>query len=500
MSLIALSACRAAPAAEAPTRAGMRSFDAALQAVRRGQWGSAAARVREGLHSAPDSVLLHNLSGTMLLSSGNVTGAETEWRLAHALSPDDPTASYGRGLVALARGRMADADAWIRRASETGDAGACILAKLYMSVLRGAPVDSSVSLADDMVGARLAIEAVLAGTAGDKSRALSAARSALAMGAAGRYAEPIGILMSFERKRPLKFAAPALPTGTLPSVARTGHTRSDGRAALHADDDASFEVWRLLALRPSRAALATMGAEAAASLGDQATARQLGNLAQAIDPAKAVVSWLAENRSNGASTEPVRIGPGQRRVVALTFDDGPHPKPTRQLLTMLARHRVRATFFVVGRCAAQNPGLIAQMAQAGMEIANHSFSHPNLTRITDRKVAEELLRTSACIQDVTGAPPAYFRPPGGRMSDNVARIGAALGLRACMWTVNARHRELEGPRAVVEAVLREVVPGAVILLHNGAPATMAALPELIAGLRTRGYEFVTVTELMRSGT
>jgi peptidoglycan/xylan/chitin deacetylase (PgdA/CDA1 family) len=239
-----------------------------------------------------------------------------------------------------------------------------------------------------------------------------------------------------------------------------------------------------------------MASQAAEGLGDRAEARRWANLAAAISPADTPRSALAQTAADAA---PLVAGHPGRRVVALSFDDGPHAGPTDRILAILARERAKATFFAVGKYAAADPSLVRRIAQAGMELANHSFSHPNLTLLPDRAIADELLRTSACIADITGSAPAYFRPPGGRMCSRVARVAAGLGIRPCMWTVNATYAEAQGPVAVTTAVLGGVRPGAIVLLHNGSPATTAALPGLIGALRARGYEFVTVSELARGG-
>jgi peptidoglycan/xylan/chitin deacetylase (PgdA/CDA1 family) len=474
----------------------VRSFTSVLTAAERGKLGVAVARVREGLRAAPESTLLKNMAGAVLLAAGNTSDAEAAWRRARDTDGDDPLAAYGLGLIAIERRRWADADQWFHLAAERGDRSVCLLARLYVACLMGAPGHLDVALPDDLTPGMTALEAAFAATKGDHARAFRAAQRGLALYRGGRYAEPPGALMTFDHQMPLKFG------GRLPSVSRVAHALDANPSG---PDDGSREatestLWRMLALVPSRAALARIASRSAAAIGDEAAARRLAALAVATDPATAADPSILRRVTVATSAPgPLRSGDGHRRVVALTFDDGPKHGPTERLLDLLTRHQVRATFFVVGRMAAANPSLVAKLAQAGMEIENHSFNHPNLARLSPQRIVEELLRTSACIQDAANTAPVFFRPPGGRWSDTVVKTAGSLGLRACMWTINARQGELTGRRAILSRVFREVSPGAIILMHNGSPATMEALPELIVTLRQRGYDFVTVSELARHG-
>jgi peptidoglycan/xylan/chitin deacetylase (PgdA/CDA1 family) len=271
---------------------------------------------------------------------------------------------------------------------------------------------------------------------------------------------------------------------------------SDNANAPARETDRALEarLWKLLALRPSRASIASLASRAARRTGDDVVSSRWATLAMAIDPHVLPEPAPCAIR-RGPSAPAFWRGDTDEKLVAITFDDGPAPGITERLLDTLVRESVPATFFVIGRHAADSPDLISKLAQAGMEIGNHSFSHPNLARATEALIREELLRTSACVVNITGTPPRWFRPPGGNLSDRVTRVAASLGMQACMWTVNGEHKELQGRNALVAQVLSQVRPGAVILLHNGRQPTVAALPVLIAELRRRGYRFVTVSEL-----
>ncbi len=136
----------------------------------------------------------------------------------------------------------------------------------------------------------------------------------------------------------------------------------------------------------------------------------------------------------GQVPEPLlRPGPHQ---VALTFDDGPAGTYTEQILDILARYDVPATFFVVGGKAAARPDLLRRMAAEGHSVQNHTYSHAWLTRYSDAAIADQLTRASDVIEEVTGAAPACFRPPFGAVSDRVRRVAAGLGLATIMWDVD----------------------------------------------------------------
>jgi peptidoglycan/xylan/chitin deacetylase (PgdA/CDA1 family) len=207
-------------------------------------------------------------------------------------------------------------------------------------------------------------------------------------------------------------------------------------------------------------------------------------------------AWTA---CGGAGTggEAMWGGLPDEKVVALTFDDGPKPGLTEPLLDLLTAQGVPATFFVIGRHVMEYPDLTRKIDAAGMEIANHSYTHPNLTKISAEDVAREMMQTQAAVQVVTGKTPRYMRPPGGNWNPAVASIVRQWGLTPCMWTVDVYGSEVIGAQQVADAVLAQVRPGSVVLMHNGKLSTLQALPTIIKELRTRGYAFATVDALAR---
>ncbi len=211
-------------------------------------------------------------------------------------------------------------------------------------------------------------------------------------------------------------------------------------------------------------------------------------------------------------------GPTGNAVVALTFDDGPKSPFTQHLLACLRGLGVKATFFVVGASIEKEPDLLAQISAEGHEVANHSYSHSNFTRLSDDQIRYELTRTQDLIVKYTETRTPWFRPPGGNTNERVQSLLGTEGLVSVMWTVNSEDytvlnqrfpvknelKDIKGRYSadysgdVARRVLEKVSPGSIVLMHNGGDATIAALPQIVAGLRERGFGFVTMSELMDS--
>jgi len=194
------------------------------------------------------------------------------------------------------------------------------------------------------------------------------------------------------------------------------------------------------------------------------------------------------------------------REIALTFDDGPNDAATPQLLEVLTRHNVRATFFIIGGFARQRPELVRAVHAAGHLIGNHTMTHPKLSLTPAAKVRQELMECSAVLEDITGEGVEYFRPPFGARRPVVLRIARELGLTPVMWNVTGFDWEPRGVDTLTAtlnagiAKNRELQRGSSLLLHDGGHRAMSAnrmdtvravekLLEAHAGTATR---FVTV--------
>jgi len=213
----------------------------------------------------------------------------------------------------------------------------------------------------------------------------------------------------------------------------------------------------------------------------------------------AMVLLLAEPLYPALALSPVFHGPKLAKTVALTFDDGPHPWHTPQLLDMLETFQVRATFFVVGIKCAENPLLLKEIARRGHTVANHSWSHPNLVKLKDKKIEEQIRLCNQAIEGITGNPCHFFRPPGGNWDHRTLKIAQKLGLRTVLWTINSYDTgdKSLSPADGAQRVTRKATPGAIILLHDGGNFTLGALPYIINTLTRDGYSFVTLEEMFR---
>lgn len=193
----------------------------------------------------------------------------------------------------------------------------------------------------------------------------------------------------------------------------------------------------------------------------------------------------------------IRMVPTTRKVVALTFDDGPLDKTTPEILGILREKNVRATFFVLGEQVTKFPTLVQQEYMEGHEIGSHAFDHNNLTKINSIQVKEQLDKTEELISKLADTP-TLFRPPGGNYNDTVLKLAKDKGYLVILWSIDTNDWRLHSVGRIVNSVINNVKPGSIILLHDGIyPAsTPEALEFIIDGLRRRGYEFVTVNELL----
>lgn len=181
------------------------------------------------------------------------------------------------------------------------------------------------------------------------------------------------------------------------------------------------------------------------------------------------------------------------RCVALTFDDGPVPD-TRRLLDILAGAGVPATFFDVGEMAHSYPDLVRAEAAQG-EVGDHSWSHPELTGLTDSQITWEIGHTATELAHDDGVSPVLARPPYGAQNSRVNSDLAALGQAIVMWSVDTLDWLHRDPDSVYQRAVDGVRPGSIVLMHDIRPTTISAVPRIIAELARRGYRFVTVTQL-----
>ncbi|MDQ1050342.1 polysaccharide deacetylase family protein [Streptomyces sp. V4I2] len=188
--------------------------------------------------------------------------------------------------------------------------------------------------------------------------------------------------------------------------------------------------------------------------------------------------------------EPLLRVSGRGRSMVLTFDDGPDPRYTPDILDTLAEYEVRAMFFVCGEMAADNPDLLARMADEGHAVGNHTWSHPLLTRLSRGRIRSEMERTCDVIEKAYGERPVWFRAPYGAWNRAAFQLGAELGMEPLAWTVDTLDWTTPGTRRIVKRVEHGAAPGVVVLSHDaGGDRTQSvrALRDYLPNLLDSGY-------------
>jgi peptidoglycan/xylan/chitin deacetylase (PgdA/CDA1 family) len=200
-------------------------------------------------------------------------------------------------------------------------------------------------------------------------------------------------------------------------------------------------------------------------------------------------------------------GSSHRPRVAITFDDGPSAPHTEEVLDILRRAGVPATFFVLGLNAERHPDVVERAAREGHEIGNHGFDHTVLPLKGPRFTRDQIARTSAIVLRVTGSRPVWFRASHGWRNPWVNRIAGEAGCRVAAWTLGVWDTSRPGADVIVRRTLAGVRNGCVLLLHDGraidprpdASQLVEALPSILEGLQARGFELVTLSRLVSDG-
>ena len=186
-----------------------------------------------------------------------------------------------------------------------------------------------------------------------------------------------------------------------------------------------------------------------------------------------------------------------RPVLALTFDDGPHPELTPKLLDILRSEGVRATFYVIGRNVQTYPEIARRIVSEGHEIANHTWSHPALPSVGAARLNKEIASTSEIIKRVTGRRPTNMRPPYGAINERVRQsMYKDHGLDVILWSVDPLDWKRPGPSVVRQRLVDGATPGGILLAHDIHPGTIEAMPGTIRDLKAKGYGFATVSQLL----
>ena len=184
-----------------------------------------------------------------------------------------------------------------------------------------------------------------------------------------------------------------------------------------------------------------------------------------------------------------------KKVVALTFDDGPNPSTTTQALDTLAKYKVKATFFVLGKNIAGNEDILKRMKSEGHVVANHSWSHPVLSQLSLEDAKKQITDTEDLLTQVLGSSSKLVRPPYGAITDDIRN---SLDLSFIMWDVDSLDWKSKNETAILTEIQRQVRNGSIVLMHDIHGPSVNSLPSIIEYLKEQGYTFVTIPEMLNS--
>jgi peptidoglycan/xylan/chitin deacetylase (PgdA/CDA1 family) len=183
--------------------------------------------------------------------------------------------------------------------------------------------------------------------------------------------------------------------------------------------------------------------------------------------------------------------------IAMTFDDGPSAENTPRLLEMLKQRNIKATFFLIGQNVVSNPDLVRRILAEGHEIGNHSWTHPQLSKLSDDRVTAEITQTQDAIKDASGFTPTLLRPPYGAITPRQREwIENRFGLNIILWSVDPFDWKRPGASVITQRILSQTRPGAIILSHDIHKQTVDAMPATLDALIAKGYKFATVSQLI----
>jgi peptidoglycan-N-acetylglucosamine deacetylase len=183
--------------------------------------------------------------------------------------------------------------------------------------------------------------------------------------------------------------------------------------------------------------------------------------------------------------------------IAMTFDDGPSPETTPRLLDILKERNIKVTFFMIGQNAERNPAIVKRILAEGHEIGNHSWTHPQLSKLADDRVTEEINKTQTAIKDASGYTPVLMRPPYGAITARQKEwIEKQFGLNVIIWSVDPFDWKRPGSSVIEQRILAGARPGAIVLSHDIHKQTVDAMPATLDALAAKGFKFVTVSQLI----
>lgn len=213
--------------------------------------------------------------------------------------------------------------------------------------------------------------------------------------------------------------------------------------------------------------------------------------------AKARAVWLHVMSQMNPKSVVYKVN-SNKKVVALTFDDGPDDVVTPKVLDMLKRFKIKATFFFLGKRIEEFPAVVRRAKREGHLVLNHSWSHPRLSEITNSGYVDEIKKTEKALTRLVGPRPLFMRPPYGDINKPIFKQLESLGYKIIMWSLDTMDWKAKESKEISDKVINEAHPGAIILMHSQRDKMVTAnsLPAMIKGLRAKGYHFTTVDKLI----
>lgn len=226
--------------------------------------------------------------------------------------------------------------------------------------------------------------------------------------------------------------------------------------------------------------------------------RTLENFLTVLESKEKRLTFVSPQQFQGTTIFQAKVKDSEK-VIALTVDDGPWPETTEQMLDIFKQNNVKATFFWVGKSIESSPEIARRVVAEGHAIGNHTWHHW-YHQMDAATAASEIDRTAEIIYKTTGVKTSYFRPPGGVLNNGLAQYAKEQNYSVVMWSVTSADTDPRAkPQAFVNNVLKGAHPGAIVLMHDGGgdrSRTVKALPDMISGLKAKGYRFVTLPELL----
>lgn len=216
-----------------------------------------------------------------------------------------------------------------------------------------------------------------------------------------------------------------------------------------------------------------------------------------LSTAPATPRYSLGNASRGQFVHSVATS---QRLIALTFDDGPSRKNLPRIIAALRSVGGHATFFEVGGRSIGHDDLLEMIVRSGNELGDHTYTHAEVGRgASTADIASAIARTATRFRQATGVRPVLFRPPSGHYDARLSGLAGEQGMAVILWNIHSGDTNGDSSARITRTVLGSARPGAIVLMHETAPNTVAAMPAIVAGLNRRGYRMVTVSELLGSG-